>query len=191
LPAITLLKEESELQELCEEDDLALSSQLADLSKNGNVHYAFSPKPEMIAWHIKREDLNASLIHGRWKTRFRGAISASRRAWVIWHFDEIERKLKMQRIVTLDKNEFDRNVQELAALLRFAQWVAKGSGVTTTLIWNPDKETIAAAELLASAYTQMQMTIEDRQGSLASIRRRFGEPQQGANWEANEYYAWC
>jgi hypothetical protein len=161
------------------------------LTEDGNVHYAFVPKGDLMAWHIKREDLNASLIHGHWKTRFRGALAASRRAWIIWHFDEVPGKLVIQRIVTLDKDEHERNIQELAALIRFAQWVAKGSGVMTALIWNPDDAAIAAAELLASAYDQMRMKIEDRQGSLAAVRKRFGEPMDGMVWNANEYYAWC
>ena len=190
LPGLSILKEET-LSDLCAEDGDAMMNQLNDLSRIDKTYFAFLPTCETIAWHIKREDLNASLIHGHWKTRYRGVISESRRAWLIWHFDEIECKLKVQRIVTLDRDERKRNTQELAALLRFAQWTAKGSGITSVLIWNPDEETVAAAELLRSHYDRMRVSIAERSGSLACARRRDDVWQDDLCWVANEFYAWC
>lgn len=190
LPGLRLLKEE-ELPTLCEQDSQALEAELNQSSADEGTWFAFQPKPETIAWHIKREDLNGSLIHGRWKTRVRGIISDTGRAWIVLHFDEIEHKLKIQRIVTLNKKEDEKNVRELAALIRFAQWVGKGSGFMSIQIWDPDAATLAAAELLESHYDQMQIKLEDRTGSLACARRRDGAPQDDLHWAANEYYAWC
>lgn len=191
LPEVKLLKEEN-LPGLCLKDTDARSSELDKRSvANSRPCFAFIPRHEMILWHNKRENLNASFIHGRWETRQRGVISESGRAWLIWHFDEVEHKLKVQRIVILDRDAQERNIRELAAMLRFAQGMGKEFGFMTMEIWNPDKVVIAAAELLASHYVGTQIVIKNRESSIASMRLKSDAPQDSVTWEANEYYAWC
>jgi hypothetical protein len=182
---------DEDLKALCEKDNESLQSDIEQLSSGGKICFAFDPRCEIISWHNKREDLNAQLLHGRWETRFRGAVAESGKAWIMWHFDEVEKKLKVQRIVVLEKHEQDRNVQEIASLLRFAQWVAKASDISAMLIWNPDEVTISASQMLMCKFNQTKMRIEDRECSIPAARRRYDEAQDNIVWEANEYYAWC
>jgi hypothetical protein len=178
------------LEQLCEQDSMSLQSELDKLAGNEDTHYAFVPSYETISWHMKREELNVEMIHGHQRKRPQGAISDSGRTWLIWHFDEVEKKLKIQRIVILDKHEHDRNLREIAGLIQFAQFVGKTSGFSTMLIWNPGEVTRAVAELLASKY-DVKISIEDREGSIPCARRRYDQAQDGCMWEVNEYYAWC
>ena len=121
----------------------------------------------------------------------RGAVAESGRAWIVWHFDEIDHKLKVERIVVLDKHEKERNIQELAVLIWFCQVVGKWSAFMTTTIWNPSEEVMKAIDILKSGYDQMQIKVEDREGSIPCARQRFGDTSESLNWLANEYYAWC
>jgi len=183
---------DSELRDLCNQDTGALCNRfLQPLPGDDKIRVAFIPSFEQISWHLAREDYMAKALHDGDKSPVRGVISQSRRAWLIWHFDFVERKLKVQRIVLLDRSERERNVKELVALLRFAQWQARARGIERVVVWKPCDEIKQAADLLADRYSETKSILEDRDSSIPSLRRRWGLPTDAISWEHNEYYAWC
>lgn len=191
LPGLHLLKDEH-VELLCKQDLEALEKEFTQPSKKEDqIRVAFAPNAHQIDWHLIREDYMAKALFDRGKSHVRGAISESRRAWLIWHFDFVEKKSKVQRVVLLNKDERERNVKEVAALLRFAQWQAKARGLNHVIIWNPCDEVQEAASLLADKFEGTKVTIEDRDSSIPALRRRNEESTDDIVWEHNEYYAWC
>jgi hypothetical protein len=184
--------DDEHLKQLCDHDLEALEKEFAQPSNvNDWIRVAVTPTADQISWHMVREDYMGRALFGREKCNIRGAISESRRAWLIWHFDFVEKKSKVQRIVLLDKDEQERNVKELAALLRFTQCQAKARDINIVTIWNPSQEVERAADLIAKEYGDMKATVEDRDSSIPSLRRRRDQPSDTIAWEHNEYYAWC
>jgi hypothetical protein len=159
--------------------------------KDDQIRVAFVPTARQIEWHCVREDYMAKALLNREKSPFRGAISESKRAWIIWHFDLSEKKSKVQRVVLLDKDERERNVKELIVLLRVAQWQAKASGIKFVIVWNPCDEVQEASRRLAERFEGTRTKIEDRESSIPALRRRNEKPTDKTIWEHNEYYAWC
>jgi hypothetical protein len=191
LPGLHLLKDEH-VEDLCKQDLAALDKEFAQPSKQDDrIRVAFTPNAHQIEWHLLREDYMAEALFNREKSPVRGAISSSRRAWLIWYFDLFAKKSKVQRIVLLDKDERERNVVEVAALLRFAQWQAKARGINHIYIWNPCDEVQEAGHLLATKFEGTSVKIEDRDSSIPALRRRNEESTDEIIWEHNEYYAWC
>lgn len=191
LPGLHLLKTEH-LEDLCRQDFEALATEFARPSKTDDeIRVAFTPTVQQIEWHLVREDYMAKTLFEREKSTIRGAISETRRVWIIWHFDLVEKKSKIQRIVILDKEERERNVTEIAALLRFAQWQAKARGIDHVIIWNPCDEVQQAGQLVAENFDGTRAEVVDRDSSIPALRRRNEESTFKIVWEHNEYYAWC
>lgn len=155
------------------------------------VRVAFNPTAQQIDWHLVREDHMAEALHGRGESPSRGAISESRRAWLIWYLDFVEKKCKIQRVVLLDRHERERNVKEIAALLRFAQWQAKSHGIKKVIVWNPCDEVQQAGQLLAQEFDGTHVITEERDSSIPALRHRNEKLTEEVVWVHNEYYAWC
>lgn len=191
LPGLHPLKDE-QIEELCREDLQALEKEFAQLVEpNDRIHIAFTPTAHQIQWHLIREDHTAKALFDREKSPCRGAIAKSRRAWLIWYFDLVEKKCKVQRIVLLDKHERERNVSEIAALLHFAQREAKSWAIDQVIVWNPCDEVKEAGYLLAERFEGTDARIEERDSSIPALRRRNEVSTDKVVWKHNEYYAWC
>lgn len=182
--------EDEDLKQLCSQGVQVLESELQQIPTNDKTHFAFLPTLEQIGWHNAREDLNAKYMLDHLRCA-RGVRSESGRAWILWHVDDPEGKLKLQRVVLLDKHERERNIRELVALLSFTEMFARSSRALTVLIWNPMEEVAEAARLMVEQCEGVKMKIEEREGSIPSVRLRYGRAQDDLVWESNEYYAWC
>lgn len=191
LPEVYPLKDDR-IQQLCEEDIQALRKKLTQpVEPDDSVHIAFLPTAHQIQWHLVREDHMAKALFAQEKSAYRGAIAKSRRAWLIWYFDHVEKKCMIQRIVLLDNDERERNVTEVASLLHFAQQEAESRCIEKVIIWNPCHEVEQAGRLLAGKFEGTNAEIEERSSSIPALRRRNKESTDNVVWKYNEYYAWC
>lgn len=191
LPEPYPLKDE-QIEDLCREDIQALENGFAQpVEPDDHIRIAFAPTAHQIQWHLVREDHMAKALFARGKPACRGAVAKSRRAWLIWYFDLVEKKCKIQRIVLLDKHEHERNVSEVAALLLFTQREAKSQGIDKVILWNPCGEVEEAGHFLAESFKGTDAIIEERDSSIPALRRRNEESTENVTWKHNEYYAWC
>ncbi|TLD30002.1 putative Xaa-Pro aminopeptidase P [Venturia nashicola] len=183
---------DAQIEGLCEEDLEALEKEFAQpVESDDHIYIAFTPTAHQIQWHLVREDHMAKALFGREKAACRGAIAKSRRAWLIWYFDFVEKKCKIQRIVLLDKHERERNVSEIVSLLCFTQQEARRRNIERVIVWNPCDEVEEAGRLLAANFGGIVAKIEERDSSIPALRRRNDEATEKVVWKHNEYYAWC
>jgi hypothetical protein len=167
-----------------------LDKEMSSNELKSGVRVAFSPTYPQACWHFTREELNGKETISR-TPDIKGAISVSGQAWVYWHYDFIEKKLKVQRVVLIDRTQYERNVQELGTLLFQALGTAMEWGLEQVIIWNPCEELEKAAHALALKDNNLDVVVEERESSsIPSLRIRGGKSDD-VIWHANEYYAWC
>ncbi|QDS70304.1 hypothetical protein FKW77_008173 [Venturia effusa] len=191
IPGVHALRDE-QVEELCREDIAALEKEFSQpVEPDDHIHIAFTPSVHQIQWHFVREHYMAKALFDREESSCRGAIAQSRRAWLIWYLDLVERKCEVQRIVLLDKHERERNVSEVVNLLRFAHQEAKPWGINQVIVWNPSEDVTEAGRRLAEKFEGIESKIEERDSSIPALRRQHGESTANLHWKHNEYYAWC
>ena len=154
-----------------------------------NVHVAFIPTFDQACWHFAREDYMAK--RSLQTLEVKGVISESGKAWMYWHHDILEHKLKVQRVVLLDRTEYQTNVEELLLLLLQALVSAFHGGIRKVVVWNPCEELRDAARGVASNFSNVSFAIGERKDASIPSLRLAGGRGQPVVWHANEYYAWC
>jgi hypothetical protein len=179
-----------DMQDLCSQDIQILEKEMSNDESKSEVKVAFLPTYDQARWHFAREEIMGKHLASRIPT-IKGAISESGKAWMYWHHDLIEKKLKVLRVVLLDQTARGRNIEELILLLRQAVKSAVDWELEQVIVWNPCEEVQEAAQAVASKDAGFTVTLEERKSSsIPSLRMRNGS---GAvvTWHANEYYAWC
>lgn len=188
------LLEESDVAELCENDICALTLKFQRLaeSNDGRTHISFLPSFVQCSWHFTRDAYVSKVMAGR-EVKYRGARTADGRSWLYWDHDLREKKLKVQRIVTSDKDEPDKRAADIKVLLKAALVETHDWNLPALLVWSPGKEVVtAASEVWCDAGEKLQLILEERQdGSIPSLRWKGGKDVGEVVWEENEYFSWC
>jgi hypothetical protein len=186
---VRLLKRD-DMQDLCGQDINILEKELSKDEAHTGTKIAFLPSYSQACWHFARDEIMGKHLASR-APDVKGAISESGKAWMYWHYELVEKKLKVQRVVLLDRTEREGNVHELTLLLHEAVRSAFDWELTQVIIWNPCVELQEAAQALASEDLGLSVKLEERKSSsIPSLRMRGGLGPE-VTWHANEYYAWC
>jgi hypothetical protein len=178
------------MEDLCDQDCHVLEKELSKDKSNTGTRVAFLPTYSQACWHFAREEIMGKHLASR-VPEVKGAISESGKAWMYWHYELIEKKLKVQRVVLLDRAERERNVHELTLLLSEAIRFANDWELGQVIVWNPCEELQEAAQAVTMEGVEVSVTLEERKSSsIPSLRMRGGSGTD-VTWHANEYYAWC
>jgi hypothetical protein len=186
----TLKKDD--LESLCSAENTLLLEEFEKERLNPGTRVAFLPTFAQASWHFAREEVMSTYLDSQ-PPDIKGAVTSSGMAWMYWHYELGDKKLKIQRVVLLKRGEaeHERNVQELSLLLLEALKVAKDWNLKQVIVWNPCKELQEAAHRVASRNDALSMKLEERTtSSIPSLRMRNGSKEE-VTWLANEYYAWC
>jgi hypothetical protein len=188
---VRLLKKE-DLKPLCSEDEKLLLGDFKIQRSDPGTRVAFLPTFAQASWHFAKEEIVSTYLASK-IPEIKGAITSDGAAWMYWHYNFNQKKLKVQRVVLLKPGdaEHEGNVQALALLLLEALKLARDWDLMEVIIWNPCKELQEAAHFVASGKDGLSMKLEERtSSSIPSLRMRDGSKEE-VTWIANEYYAWC
>ncbi len=133
-----------------------------------------------------------------------GAITLSRRTWILWTHDWRDKRLRILRIPRLcdDENEEvraglvaprEQDVDDVEALLEAAVAEADRCGLSKVVVWNPDDAVRAACKGLADKNVEgVKLVFEGcLDGGRPLVRARGGKKVPAVVWEENYGYCWC
>ncbi|KAF2418990.1 hypothetical protein EJ08DRAFT_702884 [Tothia fuscella] len=190
IEGVRLLKQ-ADLEALCERDIDAMKQRFKNetLQPRNQTRIAFLPTYEQACWHWSKEQFH---VASRGEiSEIKGAISASGNVWMYWYHDVDGGKLKIQRIVILDREDEERRIDELALLLQQAVKEASGWGIKKVIVWNPCEEVRVAARRIGET-EGIGIEEEERQvASIPSLRWKRGRKNEKIVWDSDEFYAWC
>ena len=184
--------EQKDLRDLCEVDEMQLSSQFDQMAADGKTHIAFLPSYAQIAWQLARSEFVAGTLFEKAPT-YKGAITEDARSWIYWGHDWREKKLKVLRIVHAISTTVHQRIENTKLLLESALVEASTWGLPKVLVWNPGEVITRGCKAAGNAHpNDVRIVFDERaDASIPSLRWAKGRDAGSTVWESNFYYCWC
>ncbi|KAK0729989.1 hypothetical protein B0H67DRAFT_651640 [Lasiosphaeris hirsuta] len=172
----------TQLFDLCEVDELFLSTRFDGFPAYGKTRSAFLPSFAQISWQLAREDFMAEKLLGR----------SPQNKDILGH-DCRAKKLNVLRIVRVMDPTAEQRIDDVKVLLEAALAEASAWGMSEVVVWNPDEETTMGSKAVGNTHLDVVKVFfnERTEGSIPSFRWAGGKDIKNTLWEDNFSYGWC
>jgi hypothetical protein len=208
-PAVTGTSEaiplfESDLGELCEEDEIMIRKAMSSRAPDGKTRMMMIPDHRQILWHHEREDFVCKKLLGK-SPKVKGAMAGKpgSRVWVVWthKFDgkpedlEAGSTLYILRLV-IEKQGPEGNIspkdreevkENLKTVIQSARAEAVEWKLQSVTMWGP---TSLARELIGEMGIPFSEVEREKEGIASLMLTEGGGKDNELEWLANEKYAW-
>jgi len=195
---------ESDLGELCKEDETMIREAMSSRVQDGKTRMMMIPDHGQMLWHHVREEFVCRKVLGK-SPKVKGAVAGKpgSRVWAVWthKFDgkpedlEAGSTLYILRLViekqgpegtvsTKDRDDVKRN---LKAVIQSAQAEAMEWNLQSVTLWGPRLPT---RELIQEIGIQFSDVQRENDGIASLMLTEGGSKENELEWLGNERYAW-